>query len=349
MGEALKRRVSRWFLGALLMCPSAFGQQPEAVELPYGDGLVATVGGEHIFGGDVYREVEDRAAGLRNAHPDPGDFRQEFRNLYDSALLALIKTKVVEGAAKAAGLTVPDTELDAQERDEIRHFAGGDREKYKALLAQKGLTIAKAREEIRRQILMMKVVQSEITFGNLYVSPEEIRKYYTDHPQEFLRPERVRPRIIRVVAGSEAARDRARRMAESLRRQIDAGADFEEIRRWTDGGSEAPAPEAEWRLRHDLEAPLESAVFGAEKGAVVGPVEGASGFYLARIEDREAAFSETFEEAQERIRTQLYRERLAAERNAAVMRLLRRTYVEIIPAELSDYYRRAVAEAPQPK
>ncbi|MBI2922574.1 MAG: peptidyl-prolyl cis-trans isomerase [Planctomycetes bacterium] len=344
----MKTRAALAVLLAALFTPAAAQQLPPP-ELPYGDGLIATVNEERIFGADVLREIEDVIPGLRNAHPDPADFEQEFRAMYVSALLSLIDWKVVEHEARKIPLTVPDTELDAQERDEIRHAAGGDREKYKALLQQKGLTIERAREGLRRQVLMMKVVRNEINPAALYVSPEELRRYFADHPAEFRRPERVRPRILRVVAASGGAQDRARRMAESLRRQLDAGADFEAIRRWTDGEAEAPSTESEWRIRGDLDASLEAAVFSAEKGSVVGPIEAAGGYYLARVEDREPAVEETFEEAQERIHSRLYRERIVGEHNAAVVRLLRRAIVNIVPPEVAEYQRRRLAEAPQPK
>ena len=342
-------RAALAVLAAALIARSAFAQQPETPVLPYGDGLVATVGEEHIFGSDVLHEIEDVIPGLRNAHPDPADFEQEFRTMYASALLSMIDWKVVQHFAKLKGLVVPDTELDAAEREDIRQVAGGDRARYQSLLAQKGTTIARVREDLTRQILTTKVVQSELNREALYVAPEEIREYYAAHPAEFLRPERVMPRIIRVVAASEGARDRARRTAESLKRQLDAGVEFESIRRWTEGETAAPAPGSEWRLRGDLDPALEEAVFGAEKGAVVGPIEGAGGYYLARVEDHEPEISESFEDAQEGIHTRLFRERFLVERRAAVHRLLRETYVKIVPRELSDVHNRRLAEAPQPK
>ena len=306
--------------------------------IPYPQGRIAQVNEDVILTSDVENAIRDLVPGLRNTWPNPEKFAQELAILFDRQLVSMVHDRVIDQEAHKNRITVSDAELDVRERELVEDEAGGDRERYKALIAQQGRTISTWRETLRQRMVREKLIMAMYDRAGLYVSPEDIRVYYRQHPEEFKHPERVRPRILRIVAGSPAASDRARRTAEGLRRQLDAGADFAALSRWSDPDPEQAQEEPDWRVRGDLDPALEDAVFASKPGTLIGPVAGKDGFYIARVEAREPAKVETFEEAQSRILRRLQNPKFQKAIMELEDKLLEKAYVWVGPDHLKPLF-----------
>lgn len=289
---------------ALLLLSLAAAADP--VRPPYPEGKVAQVSTQAtsrtIFTWDVMLEIEDFLPGLRNTFPEEARFQAELHDLFDRKLFEIIQRTLLEIEAKVWSFSVAEQELDALEREQIRDLAGGDREAFKEMLLQKGITIARYREMLRGRILSEKVIGQNLNRNALYVSPEEIRDFFDRHPGDFARPARVRARIIPVEPGRGEGRDRARRTAESLCRQArEGGADIEKLAQWATAEPEKALPEPAWIEYGLLDPALAEALKGAKEGEILGPIEGARGFYIAVVRAKEEPRTETFEQAQDRI------------------------------------------------
>ena len=129
----------------------------------------------------------------------------------------------------------------------------------------------------------------------------EIARYYEEHRQEFVRPERVRLRQI-------LTEDRA--AAESALQQLAAGADFVELARRISRDPSAQTGGYQGELsREDLPPAFADVIFSLQPGEVSRVVPAEYGFHIFQVIDRPAAGAVPLEEAREEIVERLRQER----------------------------------------
>ena len=149
---------------------------------------------------------------------------------------------------------------------------------------------------------------------------------------ERVQPAEVSARHVLIAPDlTDADRERARQLADSLHRAILAGASFDSLQRiHHDPGQPREAPTVPLEnLPEPYRPPLDS----ADAGDVVPPFvaadpSGRTGFAIVRVTDRQAAGEVRYEDVRDRIRAQLAQE-LAIRRY--VDRLKRGAYVEVRP------------------
>jgi peptidyl-prolyl cis-trans isomerase C len=152
------------------------------------------------------------------------------------------------------------------------------------------------------------------------VSEGEIAAFYRTHRAELAVPETVTLRQI-VVGTLNEARDVRRRLARDPKA-------FDAIARSQSKGEEAGAGGYMGRFeRGQLPVELEAAAFTLPEGATSEPVETALGYHVLRVESRQQAREPTVEEARERIRARLARERAAEAERRFVAEVLARAKV----------------------
>ncbi|MCE9584903.1 MAG: peptidyl-prolyl cis-trans isomerase [Planctomycetes bacterium] len=320
---------------ALAGCVSA----EEPLPLPFTEGWVAKVNGDPILASDVITKMGDRIAGLRNSHPRREDFARELELLFDQTLYRLALDRVVQQKAKRMNIQVSDDEVETEVKEEIKREADGNREKFVEQIAQKGFSMSSYKDVLKSQMLGERILGGNIDHTATFVRPEEVFAFFKDHPELFTRQERVRPRVLRIVARGPGAADKALRYAEGLKRQVEAGADFAGLVKWSEGDVEREAPvDLEWRERGDLDPVLVQPVFDAEVGAIVGPVQGETGVYLVKVEGHEASTTVSFETAQSAISSEIRREKVRIEIARADHQLLKEAVVEFRVERCRHWY-----------
>lgn len=321
----------------LLVLPLAAAAE-EPLPLPYPYENMAQVNGEVILKRDVLKLLGRRVEGLRNAARSPEEFARDLQEEFDRALWRLVGDTVVRQQAKKDLIEVSEEEVDVREREIVQELAGGDREKFKELIAQSGLGISEWRARLKEQICEEIVLHRRIDSNASFVPPAAVADYYASHPAEFRRPDRVRLTLLR-LSPRRGAEERALRLAEGLKRQVEAGADFKGLTRWSDEEVQRDAPvDLDWRTRGDLEPALADAAFGAAEGALVGPIRGESGIYLARVEGREPGKDVSFEDAQAGIIRKLRSEQWREQYEEARLKLMTAAVIQFKPEHLQRWY-----------
>jgi len=142
------------------------------------------------------------------------------------------------------------------------------------------------------------------------VTDAEILAWHAAHADELRLPETVSLRQV-LVGSLNEARDVRRRLAKSSDPSV-----FDQIARAQSKGPEAAVGGyMGWFAPGQLPPELERTAFGTPQGAVSEPVESPLGYHVLRVESRQAAREIPLEDARERIRDRLAREkRVAAER-----------------------------------
>jgi len=122
------------------------------------------------------------------------------------------------------------------------------------------------------------------------ISDEDMRKYYNANQEEFkVRAARKLKYVFYSLAPS--ADDTATVLSEMshVLDQSKAGSDFVELAKTY---SESPVNDSSFVKHGELSRQLESAVFGARKGDIVGPVADFAGYHLVKILDERKGSSE---------------------------------------------------------
>lgn len=154
------------------------------------------------------------------------------------------------------------------------------------------------------------------------VTDAEIEAWHAAHPQGLSVPERVTLRQVLVSTLNEA-RDVRRRLATARDPRT-----FDTIARAQSKGPEAAVGGFMGTFeRGQLPPELEAAAFALPEGDTSEPVETPLGYHVLKVESRQAAREIPFEDARERIRDRLVREKRAAAERAFVADVMARARV----------------------
>ncbi|WP_166245116.1 peptidylprolyl isomerase [Paenibacillus turpanensis] len=204
-----------------------------------------------------------------------------------------IKHKVLECWAEELGLEADTEDL----QSELTVFRKKNRlftvEQTNEWLKQQGISLRELTDELKPRVLRRMLM-------DVCVTNEEIERSFQEHILEYDRAE------LSVIVMPEFGQ------AQEMRFRIEEGEDFHMLARTysQDAGSAKAGGYIGLLGRKDLEASVASAIFGADDGEIVGPLEGKYGFSVFLIEKQFPAALD--EEVRFEVRERLFQERLEA-------------------------------------
>jgi len=158
------------------------------------------------------------------------------------------------------------------------------------------------RQEVRNQLLITRL-RDKIT-EDVSVSDEDIAKYYESHRQAFVAPELARLRLLILDSRQEA---------ERLHQQHLKGADFAALaRERSKGGTRESGGDMGWVDPRMLPPAIASAVAAIPQKGNTPVIETKGGFYVVRVEGRQAPRQIPFSEVKGQITQALTAERKQA-------------------------------------
>lgn len=260
--------------------------------------IVATIDGEPITAYEVRRFAADR--GIEEA--DAGR----------EALELLITERLLEKEAKAVGIAAKDEEIDRYV-DEIRTRNHMSDEQFRQALTAQGITWDAYRARVKGEIEKAQLVNREIR-GRVNVSPEEVRRYYDAHADDYKLRDQVRVRDILFALPGDADEDevaRVRAKAEEVRQLALDGRDFAALaKQFSEGPGADKGGELGTFTRGEMEPALDEVAFSLKRGEISQPVRTSSGFHLLRVDERIDAGQRPLDEVKDDIRDSLYNENL---------------------------------------
>lgn len=249
------------------------------------DEVVAVVNNSVITRRELLDRSDEIEAQLRAAgRPMPP--RDE---LLHEVLERLVMERVQTQAAQEAGIRVTDQEVDRA----IESVAQQNRVSVAALRAQverSGLTWDKYRDELRKQVQVIRLREREVD-SKIQVYDGEIDNYLAAHaeqsgaaagPVEY----DVAQILVRVPEdATDAQKAQLRAKAEGLLKQAQGGADFAQLAQNNSDGAEAPkGGSLGYREIGRLPAIFANAVVDLQPGTVVPEVlESANGFHVLKL------------------------------------------------------------------
>lgn len=259
--------------------------------------VAATVNGEPIPLDRVERMVAAASDRPELAAASAEERVQTVADLQRRVLTDLIRRAVVDHAAADHGIEVSEEEIDRARQEQIQR-AGGE-EQADAL--NPGLTAAEIRERLATEVSERKLFEQ--VSEDVRVSDADVAAAYRQERDRF---EMARASHILVDTADEA---------NEILALLEGGAAFEDLARErsqdpgtaADGGSLGTAP------RGSYVEPFDEALWSAQEGEVVGPVETRFGFHIIRVEEvQRTPLAEAAPQLREELRQQAAGERFQA-------------------------------------
>ena len=282
----------------------ALGCQPAepTANVESGAKKVAVFEGGEVTLGEVQEFAEQ--SGLGELSPDSPQYEAAISQIMPQ----LVDVEVTKAYAEEQGITVSDEEVEREIetiKDQLAEQAQaqgedvGREEVFEQALEQAGITEAQLREQIREQLPVQRV--QERVASDAEPSQQEVEAFYEENREaQFTTPEQ---RCARHILFTKDQREKA----EDVKQQLENGADFAELAEENsqDPGSAEQGGDLGCLGRGETVPNFEDALFGAEQGEIVGPVETQFGFHVIEVTEINQESTEPLENVEGEIRDQL--------------------------------------------
>jgi peptidyl-prolyl cis-trans isomerase C len=298
--------------------------EPVPEELP---AIVARVNDHNLTREEL--ETAVRSAEIQAGQALPPQFRNQ---VYRSVLDRLVSFHLLVQESETLSILVDDAGVDARIETIRSNFP--NEEAFETQLENWETTIEDLREETRRDLLVEGVLESTV-LPDIDVDVETTRDFYEQHAAEFTEGGGVQARHILIGISPDAddqEKAEARERANSLRLEVDGGAEFAELARTNseDPGSAANGGNLGVVVRGQTVPEFEAALFALEPGDVSEVVETAFGFHVIQMIEREAERIVPFTEASIQIREFLLQQEQQARVAAFIEELKTKSDIEIL-------------------
>lgn len=293
-------------VSALFVAGCSPAQPSESVDS--GAQKVATFDGGEVTQGQVDEQVEtlSGAGGAGAEAPEPGT--PQYEQLQAQVVPQLVDTEIAKVYAEEHGITVSDEEVE-EEMDGIRAQVGeqaaaagedvNEEEAFQQALEQAGFTEEQLREDIRENLPVQKV-QEEVV-GDEGPTEEEVEEYYEENREaQYTTPEQRCARHILFPPDAEEE-------AEDVREELEDGGDFAALAEENsqDPGSAEQGGDLGCLGEGETAPEFDAALFEAEEGDLVGPVETEFGFHLIELQEIQPEEEQPLEDVAPEIEQQL--------------------------------------------
>jgi peptidyl-prolyl cis-trans isomerase SurA len=266
------------------------------------DRIVASVDGEPITLYELTQYKTKQLAGMPNA--------QEATD--NDVLQALITEKLLAREIQARGIRVRDEDIDRY-IDRIKEQNRVDDAQLKQALAQQGMDFPKYREQIRKEIEKVQLLNRDIR-GKVNVTPEDVQRYYDAHKQDYEQAGGAKLRQITLRLDPDAPEEIVKAVTErmnGIRERVVKGEDFATVAKQV---SEDPLGAEGGDLGEvepsKLVPEFEAALAKMKDGEVSEPIRTKAGLHLVKLEKRIPVGHRPIEEVGPDIKEKLYNEAL---------------------------------------
>jgi parvulin-like peptidyl-prolyl isomerase len=219
--------------------------------------------------------------------------KQEYEGLRDQVLQFLISSEWIIGEAKDQGIKVSDKDVDKQFETTKKQSFPKEAD-FKKFLTQSAMTVADVKYRVKVDALSNKL-RDKVTKGKDKVTDDQIQTYYNKNKARFAQPER---RDLRIVL------TKTKPKAEEALAALNSGQSFKTVAKKfsIDQASKSRGGVLLAVAKGQQEKALDTAVFAAAKGKLVGPVKTQFGYYVFKVQKITKASQQTLAQARTTIR-----------------------------------------------
>jgi foldase protein PrsA len=222
--------------------------------------------------------------------------QQTYEQLRDSVVQFLITSVWFDQEAANLKVSVTDAKAEAELKKAVKQQFPKDAD-YQKYLKTQGITNADLVFQEKLSLLQT-ALQKAVTKGKDTVTDAQISTYYNGHKSTYATPETRDVSIVLTKTKAEA---------EAAKKALDSGQSWKAVAKKysIDDASKNTAGKLTGIAKGQQEKALDSALFGAKKGVIGGPVKTQFGYYVYEVDKITAANQQTLAQAKASIKQTL--------------------------------------------
>ncbi len=262
-----------------------------ASELEPVDGIIAIVGREPIMASELAAQLQIIAV-QNNVKPETPEELEKFQNQVLDQMITE-RLFLIE-AEKDTTIKVSDDEVEQALDEHVAQTSAqfSSEDDFLKQLSQEGLTLhsfkKRLRPDIRSQLLKQRLVAQKLS--KISVSKQEVMEFYEKYKDSIPeQPEAVRlAHILITFQPSGGTEDSVRQLAEAVRKNIAAGADFATMAAtYSSGPAALSGGDLGFVSRTDVVDEFGRVAFDLSPGDVSGPVKTQFGYHIIKCEEKQ--------------------------------------------------------------
>jgi parvulin-like peptidyl-prolyl isomerase len=222
--------------------------------------------------------------------------KQQYDALKQQVMQFLVSAEWIKQEADKQGVEVSDKEVQKQFQDQKKQSFQKE-EDYKKFLQNSGMTEADLLFRVKLDVISNDV-RTKVLKGKDKVTDAQISSYYNKNKERFAQPER---RDLEVVL------TRTKAKADAAKAALDGGQKWSAVAKKysIDEASKAQGGKLPGVAKGQQEKAFDDAIFGADKGKIVGPIKTQFGYYVFKVDKVTPASQQTLAQTKETIKNLL--------------------------------------------
>jgi foldase protein PrsA len=222
--------------------------------------------------------------------------QQQYDALKQQVMQFLVSAEWIQQEADKQGVKVKDAEVQKQFQDQKKQSFQKEAD-YQKFLKTSGMTEADLLFRVKLDVISNEV-RNKIIKGKDTVTDAQAASYYNKNKERFAQPER---RDLLVVL------TRTKAKADAAKAALDSGQKWASVAKKysIDEASKAQGGKLPGVAKGQQEKAFDDAIFGAQKGKIVGPVKTQFGYYLFQVNKVTPATQQTLAQTKETIKNLL--------------------------------------------
>ena len=295
-------------------------------EVLLADRIVAVVNDEVI----TLSELNEFSARLRLSLKIPISFVSQETGNIDEALNQLILRRLQIQLAKRKGLRTSSQEVDQLLTEIAQENGLFSKNALKDALGKEGLTLRQYKDDIKKQIMILKLAGREVKSGIL-ISEKEILLSYQDNLDKYRLPDKVHLRQIVLSIPETSDKKQLLEKAESIRSQFLEGTSFDSLAREHSRGPNAGSGGDLGMIEfNQLRPKVAKAVSKLKSGEITEPIETSTGIHLFWVESFQKGKHLPLEEVKESIHESLFQKQATVRYLSWAREIRNQSHVEIM-------------------
>jgi len=321
---------------ALVLAPGARAQAPSQAQSKdtLVEEIVARVNNQIITLSDYEKAAQGLAEEVRqdcqNCAPD--QLAAEIKDRQKNLLRDMIDQQLLIERAKDMGIDV-ETEL-VKRLDEVRKENNlATMDDLEKAVEKQGIVWEDYKQQMKNGLLTQKVIQQEVG-GRMDIGPDEIKKYYDAHKQDFVRAEQVDLSEILLSTEGKTPEEIAaiKTKADDLHKRVVNGDDFAELaKRHSEGSTAQDGGELGLYERDQLASQLADAVFKLDKNGITDVIQTRTGFEILKVNEHYQAGLQPLDKVSDQITNIIYKQKMDPAMRSYLAELREESYVTVKP------------------
>ena len=301
--------------------------------------IVAKVNGDIITRTELDKGRRQLEAEIRQKGLKGDQLQKELADREKQSLGERIDQLLLVQRGKELSVNV-DSEVTRYMADLQRKSGIAEPEKFQAYLReQTGQPYEDYKNEVRNSFLTRRVIGQEVG-SKINVPEAELKKYYDEHKNEFMRQETVflRELLVSTDGKDEKQVPALEKKAKDIVARARKGERFSDlIRDNSDATSKQEGGDLGGFKRGELNKQIEEVVFKNDRGYITDPFRVPNGFLILRVEEKFKAGQAEFDEVKNEIMERLYMPRMQPAVREYLTKLRQDAFLEIKPNYVDAY------------